>query len=85
MVQCTLLWQPILYLEELKPPIRISNKIMQKLEMGSSVHNAYQTNPPRTEKSNVIKGDRKIKQIREGHNACEGWRNKAFSSLAEGE
>lgn len=64
LVQCTLLWQPIIHLEELKPPIWISNKIMQRPEIGSSVYNLYQANLHRTENRNVIKGDRKTNQKR---------------------
>jgi len=63
-VQCTLLWEPIIRLEELNPPIWISNKIMQRLEIGSSVYNLFG-------QRRGIKGDRKINQKRKGQNACE--------------
>jgi hypothetical protein len=58
---------------------------MQRPEIGSSVYNLYQAILPWTENRNVIKGDRKINQKREGQNACETWRNSFFSSRAEGE
>jgi hypothetical protein len=58
---------------------------MQRPEIGSSVYSLYQANLPRTENRNVIKGDRKINQKREGQNACNRWRNKVFSSRTEGE